>query len=348
MENGNFGLPYPPSWIDRFTDWVEELPGPWWLFYLVMSLVLVLFQSALQWQAGAYPIGTFKLFHVWFMLNITSTLALLHYLDKLVQVALEKSRPALDINDADYVNLRYRLTNLPARPTLIASLILAIAFLPILPLLAGGQVESLGFSSKVISLIFLFFFWALTWWIIGAFFYQLAQQLKLIGHIYATYARINLFQLTPLYAFSSVTARLAIAIAFMVYLWQGTYPQEGNAGGLIAVTSIFVLAAVVVFALPLWGLHQRLVAEKVRALNQNGQHFETATVALHRDVDVGNLENATRLKDALTGLDIEHNFLQKIPTWPWQPETLRGLITALLLPIVAFLIQHFLQSALSK
>jgi hypothetical protein len=76
--------------------------------------------------------------------------------------------------------------------------------------------------------------------------------------------------------------------------------------------------------------------------------FQTATGALYREVDAGNWENSIRLKDALTGLENDRNLLQKIPTWPWQPETLRGLLTALLLPVVAFLIHFVLQRLLGK
>ncbi len=347
MENKRSTFPYPPSWIDRFTEWVEQLPGPWWLFYMVMALVLALFQSAVQWQAGMYPIGTFHPFHVWFMVDITYFLALSHYLNKSAEAALETSRPALKVNDAEYADLRFRLTHLSARPTLVVSVVAAV-FIILLIFLLGGQPESMGFSSTPISLTFLLFFWALTWCILGAFLYQIVQQMRLISRIYATHARIDLFQLTPLYAFSSVTARLAIALAFENFLWNVTFPQQANVGINIAIGIFFVLVAIVVFVLPLWGLHQRLGAEKVRALNENGQHFEIAIAALHRDVDAGNLENSTKLKDTLTGLEIERNLLQKIPTWPWQPETLRGLITALLLPVVAFLIQFVLQRWLGK
>ena len=347
MENQHSALAYSPSWIDRFSDWVEKLPGPWWLFYVVLALALVLFQSGLQWQAGTYPIGSFDLFHVWFMVVIPYFLALLHYLNKSAEAALKTARPSLNVNDAEYADLRYRLTHLPARPTFVASLIAALSIIAAI-LLLGGEPESLGFSSAPISKTFLLFIWAVMWWIFGALFYQIAHQMRLIRRIYITHARVNLFQLTPLYAFSGVTARLAIGLTFQNYLWQVTYPQQANAGMNIGIGSFFALVAIVVFVSPLWGLHQRLGAEKVRALNENGQHFETATAALHRDVDAGNLENSTRLKDALTGLEIERNLLQKIPTWPWQPETLRGLITALLLPVVAFLIQFVLQRLLGK
>jgi hypothetical protein len=54
------------------------------------------------------------------------------------------------------------------------------------------------------------------------------------------------------------------------------------------------------------------------------------------------------LRDAMTSLEIERSALTRIPTWPWQPETLRGLITALLLPVAVLLIQFVLQRAFGQ
>ena len=34
--------PYKPSWVDRFTDWVEQLPIPAWAFYVGLGLGLIL------------------------------------------------------------------------------------------------------------------------------------------------------------------------------------------------------------------------------------------------------------------------------------------------------------------
>jgi hypothetical protein len=36
--------------------------------------------------------------------------------------------------------------------------------------------------------------------------------------------------------------------------------------------------------------------------------------------------------------------VQKTSTWPWQPETIRNLLTPLLIPLVVFLMQRFLSS----
>jgi len=48
-----FTPPYPPSWFDRFTDWVDQLPGPAWAFYLILGVAMILEISAVQWLEGA-------------------------------------------------------------------------------------------------------------------------------------------------------------------------------------------------------------------------------------------------------------------------------------------------------
>jgi hypothetical protein len=50
---------YPPSWLDRFTQWVERLPGRSWMFYPALGLILAFISTAVNWADGTYPIGTF-------------------------------------------------------------------------------------------------------------------------------------------------------------------------------------------------------------------------------------------------------------------------------------------------
>ena len=47
---GAFAPPYPPSWFDRFTAWVDRLRGPAWAFYLILALAVVLVETAIQWR----------------------------------------------------------------------------------------------------------------------------------------------------------------------------------------------------------------------------------------------------------------------------------------------------------
>ena len=75
--------------------------------------------------------------------------------------------------------------------------------------------------------------------------------------------------------------------------------------------------------------------------------FEAAVRELHKRVDTGQLEGMTDLNMALASLEIEQNAIKQIPTWPWQPETVRWLATALVLPLALWLIQFVTQRMLS-
>ena len=67
---------------------------------------------------------------------------------------------------------------------------------------------------------------------------------------------------------------------------------------------------------------------------------------LHGRVDADKLHKIDELhvtRATLEILEIERSMLTGIPTWPWQPETLRGLVTALFLQLVLFVLQFVLQ-----
>src|SRR3972149_8919011 len=51
-----FVPPYPPSWVDRFTDGVERLPIPWWSFYVIVALVLEAIQGTILWRGGSFSL----------------------------------------------------------------------------------------------------------------------------------------------------------------------------------------------------------------------------------------------------------------------------------------------------
>ncbi len=68
-----------------------------------------------------------------------------------------------------------------------------------------------------------------------------------------------------------------------------------------------------------------------------------ALAELHERVDSGDLQGVEDLNSAIASLEIERQALSRIPTWPWQPETVRLLATALVLPLVLLLAQVVLQ-----
>ena len=147
----------------------------------------------------------------------------------------------------------------------------------------------------------------------------------------------------PLYAFSSITAITAVSLTATTYSWYFLNPGMLHDPVALAIALPITLLGLAIFVWPLLGIHQLLVNEKERLLEEGSQRLEAATVELHQRVDRGELEGMMDLNMAIGALEIEHQALSRIPTWPWQPETLRLLATALVLPLVLLLAQVVVQ-----
>jgi hypothetical protein len=90
-----------------------------------------------------------------------------------------------------------------------------------------------------------------------------------------------------------------------------------------------------------------LVREKSRLQAENDQRLELMTGELHRLVDDGDLERISKLNTAISGLVTEREVIRKTPTWPWSPGAFGVLTSAVLLPIVVWLLQQLLERVLS-
>jgi hypothetical protein len=67
---------------------------------------------------------------------------------------------------------------------------------------------------------------------------------------------------------------------------------------------------------------------------------------LHQRVDKKAMTKMDDLNKTLASLELERAALQRIPTWPWETGTLRGVAATLVLPLVIWLIQFALQRLL--
>jgi hypothetical protein len=352
-----FVPPYPPSWIDRLMAWVDRLPGPAWAFYLILGMAAGLGESALQWWEGAYPVGTFNSLHVWTAGHFAYVLGLIHLLDTSAGSALASFRPLL-VSEEDgkrpspkdellYARISYELTTLPTRPTLLATLGgaawavfifgLQLSSGPTPLLLAGTSGSALSTASVMALLV-------LGNAASGVLVYHTIRQLAQISRIYSHHARINIYQLQPLYSLSVPGALTAVGMMLFTYIWFATSTSMTPVVGFVEIglSVVFAVIAAATFGLPLAGAHRRLVAEKNRRLAEAAARFEAASEELHRELDGRRLVHMDHLNKALASLELEQNAVRRAPTWPWEPGALRGLIAALLLPIVIWLIQYFL------
>ena len=81
---------------------------------------------------------------------------------------------------------------------------------------------------------------------------------------------------------------------------------------------------------------------KARLLNELGQDLETLYQRIHGAAGAGDLAALEAHKGALGTLKDMRDFIQQLPTWPWQPGTLKNLVAPLLVPAIVFLIRQIL------
>jgi hypothetical protein len=184
--------------------------------------------------------------------------------------------------------------------------------------------------------------WLVCCWALGTLFYHTFHQLRWVSRIYTSYTRINLFAIGPLYAFSGLTARTALGLSLITYVWVANTGGFFSPAGIPLAGSLALLAALT-FVWPLWGVHRLLAAEQTQLQGEADRQMQAAIADLHRRMQSGDLEDMAALKYAMDGLVIERSVLDKISTWPWQPGTVRGLAAALVAPVVLWLILRILE-----
>ncbi len=327
--------------------------------YLVLGVASTALQLGIQQSTGEYRSEEYLPLQIWFCVNFAYLLAMVHYLDRSAAAAIERFRPVLQLSSPgestehlQYNELRYRLTTLPPRAAawvaVLGGLILMAIPAAVVRDPASGSpslartVLTYGFSATPAGFAAIFLQSFLTQSIASTVIYHTVHQLRLIHHIYVHHTQVNLYRLQPLYAFSIPAALTAGALLFYTYAWFGTAPSQIDQVASRVLAVIFAGVGVITFVSPLWGIHRRLVDEKKRLLQESSMRFEAAAALLHQRVDVRRLIKMDDLNKTLASLEIEQTALRRIPTWPWEPGTLRGVIAALILPIVIWLIQFAL------
>jgi hypothetical protein len=307
-----------------------------------MGLILFLLQTAVVWGEGAYPIGTLVPAQALIAGMWAFFLVFMPYLDNKAGAGLATLRPALTTGEEVYARLRYQLTTLPAVPTLLAS-VGGVGFVVVVS--EGlGKPESLeALAGSPISQAVIYLVYVSVWWVFGAFMYHTIHQLRMINLTYSKHTRVNLFRMTPLSAFSMLTAITAVSLAATTYSWYGLNPAMLHDPVALGIALPITLVALAAFAWPLYGVHRLLVQEKVRLLDESSLRLEAAIEGLHARVDSGDLQGVEELNYAISSLEMEQHALARIPTWPWQPETVRLLATALVLALVLLVAQVVLQ-----
>ena len=327
--------PYPASVVDRFLGWVDRQRVPAWFFYLVLLAALIVLFNGLAWIDGALRLGTLDVYRSSVPVYAVGSLALVHYLNRVARRALAAFRPALGAIDTEYQRLEYELVTLPRRgiwATLALSLVFTAAFINFTPYL-GPLFRRSPWVAILESVVYAFVFG-----MIAVFFYHSIRQLRMVSLIHASATDVNLFRMTPLYAFSALTAQTGIGLLLMNYFSVLTDPATFVNLALITLVTVASLIAVALFILPLRGMHGRIATDKKRLRAEASARLEETIQQLYARSDSQDLAGVGQLNQLMVSLVTTREIVEKIPTWPWEPGTLISFISVFLLPLVARLI----------
>jgi hypothetical protein len=181
--------------------------------------------------------------------------------------------------------------------------------------------------------------------------YHSARQLRAVSRIHAGVTKIDLLRPAPLYAFSRLTASIAIGIVLVLYVALPADPDAWPAATqnvllFIPWLVLPMVVSVAAFVLPLRGMHASITAEKGRLMDSCARRIEEVTSRIHAAVDADDLSRADGLNKMLASLVMERDMLSKLPTWPWQSSTIGAIGTAIVLPIVLLLVTRLMDDVI--
>jgi hypothetical protein len=330
--------PYRSSWIETFFSAVERVPFGPWLFYPTLAIVVLALLHVQVWLTGTVPGGTFDPNQITHGFYIVYPLALLDYLHRAAARAWAQFRPAADVSEAVATRLGYELAHVPAR----AGLAIPLAGALVVALSAGSPASGIAGLSGLSLAIGLAAVWVAVTSVL-LLVYDIIRMLRFVRRVLERNTRVNLFRPEPLYVFSRLTLRAAIGLFAIATFQLLVVPAETNAKPeTIAWLAMLLIAGSAAFALPLSGVHDQIVAEKRVLEAAAGDRIETTIRRLHGSVDADDATADDHLGKRLAALIQERDFVGRLPTWPWEATTARAFASAILLPILIWLLTRLL------
>ena len=336
--------PYKTSWANRFSEWVASLPGSSVIYYLGLWVGLILLQCLALWLEGAEIVEIYQIPHVFLSAAIAFMAVIFRYFNQRARSALAVLKPALTLGDDEYPQMEYQLTKLPPGGPLLAA-VFSVATLFINEAIVGTYLPEPLYPFHYSAAIFRGTYY-ICWGLFGVVVYQSLHRLAWINRIYTQHTRINLFHKSPLYALSNLAALTAgsITVLPLGFLLSNNLLDldQLDPASIILVLGIQAIAFLS-FLWPQLGIQRLQRSEKERLLDDIYRRYQAVFQELHKRIDEGQFESSPNLTGTITILEKEIAKIESIPIWPWEPETVRWLLTALVLPIGVMILQLILQ-----
>ena len=319
------------------------MPGHGWWVFPALAVLLFGWAHAILWATGRLPFGAISpviavgIVYGPFLLGV---LAAANFVSKRSLVAFW---PATGWPDDDRARWAAAFVDTPGPWGWVALLIgvpLAIGSFLSAPtdLLGQGGDRFVLLVAYLPALI-------LGYAMAPAAFVHTLRQLRLVSRIHREATAIDPFDRGPVYAFSRLTVLTGLSYVLVGY-YSLTLNGAFTAGNLLAVGALVVSLVVGIgtFVLPLWGIHERLVDEKALLVRGVDERVSRIATEMYRRIDAGEFDGSKVVSDALAGVTTLRDRIQRLPTWPWPPQLLRGFVSALVLPLVIYLLTRLVSS----
>jgi hypothetical protein len=254
---------------------------------------------------------------------------------RVAEDSLVEFRPILDATEEEYDRIAFEFTHLPARTSTgvfgsgaLIGLALALYLLPSAPEMNRAFP---ALEVPIFSLSFGMVFLAI---------YVVVRAFGLVNRVFGNLRAVDIYDQDSIYAMSRYSAWLIILAAIPTYLSFVLAPSLTDATDnyflfLLAIVYAFMLA---ILWVPLRSVNRELVSEKRRLLTEVNHRIRATFDLLHSKIDRQDFADVAELRETIEGLVTEREFIQSIRTWPWRPSTLTGLLSALVLPVLAGLL----------
>lgn len=327
---------FHPGGLSRVLTWVDGLPWHGWWAYPLLALLLFLWSHAVLWLTGQLPFGTIQPVMASAVFYGPFVLGAIAYINKAADRSLAQFWPATGWPDGDRIIWRYAFVNSPGGLGVVSFVVGIVAALgaygPVADATVGPGGDRVAFLVAYLpSAVF-------GYGLVVASVAHIGRQLRLVARIHRDAKRIDPFDRGPVYAFSNVTVRAGLA-----FVIAGTYAMTvqgaAQAGNIVSLVVIAITLAVGIacFVLPLWGIHERLGREKDVLLRDVEVRISRLGEEMYRRIDAGQFDTTKVVSDALAGAGVLRDRINRLPTWPWPPNVLRGFLSALLLPVVVYI-----------
>jgi hypothetical protein len=324
-----------PGLLDRLLAFVDGLPGPALLWYLVFGAILALAGHMFMWASAerAFPeishdIIAPALMFSWFAW-------LLHILNAVARRSFNEFRPALGDPDLEEHYLS-DLTSIRDRDAIAAGsvaivVVAAFYYLAVRPTqqLIPPEIERVSAP-----------LWGIAVFVLGIVVLHTINQLRLVSHLSLVARSVDIFKPAQINAFARLTVVSALGLIAFVIGFILFSPSQPIA--YIVEEALLLLVAVAAFVLPLNVMHRRLAAEKTRLLGESQDRLKRVLAQLHAAVDSDDLTRSEQLNEALTAVMAEQEVIGKLHTWPWSASVFRGFASALLIPIALIVLSQVL------